>query len=309
MVSEAGASVYSASELARQGVPRPRRDACAAPSRSRAACRTRWPSWSRSSRRPSASASTSTTSTRRGSRRSLDAVVEDCVNAVGVDVNTASAPLLARVSGLNPTLAAEHRRATATSNGAFKTRTALLKVPRLGAEDLRAGGGLPAHHERRRTRSTPRRCTRKPIRWSRRSPTATQAAAEVDHRRRARSCKSLKPGAVRRRARSASRPSRDILAELEKPGRDPRPEFKTATFQDGVEKISRPEARHAARRRRHQRRGVRRLRRHRRAPGRPGARLPAGRPLRQGPARGGEGRRRRQGARARRSTWRASASR
>ena len=65
----------------------------------------------------------------------------------------------------------------------------------------------------------------------------------------------------------------DILAELEKPGRDPRPAFKTATFQEGVEKIVGPEARHDARGRGHQRRRVRRLRRRRRAPGRAGAHL------------------------------------
>ena len=69
---------------------------------------------------------------------------------------------------------------------------------------------------------------------------------------------------------------RDILAELEKPGRDPRPEFKTATFQEGVESSTRPAARHDARRRGDQRRGVRRVRRHRRASGRPGARVGTG---------------------------------
>jgi uncharacterized protein len=66
---------------------------------------------------------------------------------------------------------------------------------------------------------------------------------------------------------------KDILAELDKPGRDPRPEFKTAEFKEGVEDIERPESRHVARRRGHQRHQLRRLRRHRRASGRPGAHL------------------------------------
>ena len=80
--------------------------------------------------------------------RSLDAVVEDCVNAVGVDANTASAPLLARVSGIGPTLAqgiVQHRDA----NGPFKSRKALKAVPRLGPESVRAMRGLPAHQQRR----------------------------------------------------------------------------------------------------------------------------------------------------------------
>ena len=70
------------------------------------------------------------------------------MNSVGVDVNTASVPLLARVSGLNATLAAnivEHRN----GHGAFKNRKALLKVAAHGSEDVRAGGRVLAHHERR----------------------------------------------------------------------------------------------------------------------------------------------------------------
>ena len=85
-------------------------------------------------------------STRAKLARSLDAVVEDCVNAVGVDVNTASAPLLARVSGLGRLRGRRTSSRFRDANGAFKTRKALKKVPRLGAEGVRAGGGLPAHH-------------------------------------------------------------------------------------------------------------------------------------------------------------------
>ena len=76
-----------------------------------------------------------------GLARSLDAVVEDCVNSVGVDVNTASAPLLARVSGLNQTLAS-NIVAFRDENGAFKTRTALKKVPRLGAKAFEQAAGF-----------------------------------------------------------------------------------------------------------------------------------------------------------------------
>ena len=81
--------------------------------------------------------------------RSLDAVVEDCVNAVGVDVNTASAPLLTRVSGIGAGLA-ENIVAHRDANGPFRTRTALKEVPRLGPEGVRAVRRLPAHPRRRR---------------------------------------------------------------------------------------------------------------------------------------------------------------
>ena len=73
--------------------------------------------------------------------KSLDAVVEDCVNAVGVDVNTASAPLLARISGLNQTLA-KNIVAYRDENGAFKSRKALMKVPRLGAKTFEQAAGF-----------------------------------------------------------------------------------------------------------------------------------------------------------------------
>ena len=92
---------------------------------------------------------------------------------------------------------------------------------------------------------------------------------------------------------------KDILAELEKPGRDPRPDFKVARFNDGVEDIKDLQPGHGARRHGQQRRAVRRLRRPRRAPGRAGARQPAGQQVRQRCARGRQDRRHRQGARAR----------
>ena len=104
--------------------------------------------------------------------RTLDAVVEDCVNAVGVDLNTASAPLLARVSGLTPAVAASIVR-WRDAHGAFRSRAAAAGRGRPGPEDLRAGGRLPAHprrrqparHDRRAPRDLPggaRRCSAPP---------------------------------------------------------------------------------------------------------------------------------------------------
>ena len=127
---------------------------CAARCRSRGGCRIRSPNWSRSIRSRSASASTSTMSA-RSSSRSLDAVVEDCVNAVGVDLNTASAPLLARVSGLGR--AAGHRGASRRQR----------PVPARNAEGraaarpqgVRAMRGLPAHPEWRRSARRVRRAS------------------------------------------------------------------------------------------------------------------------------------------------------
>ncbi|CAB3798722.1 Tex family protein [Pararobbsia alpina] len=166
--------------------------------------------------------------------RSLDAVVEDCVNAVGVDVNTASVALLARVSGLNATLArniVEFRDA----NGAFPNREQLKKVPRLGdktfeqaAGFLRVNGGD------------------NPLDRSAVHPEAYPVVERIV----ARVKKDVGMLIGNRETLKGLTPSdfvderfglptvRDILAELEKPGRDPRPEFKTATFRDGVEKLS-----------------------------------------------------------------------
>ncbi len=123
------------------GVSESRRDRCAARSRSRAACRIRSPSSCASSRRRSASASISTTSTRSQLAKKLDAVVEDCVNAVGADVNTASAPLLARISGLTETIAEEHRRVPRRARPVPQPQQ-LLKVPRLGERTFEQAAGF-----------------------------------------------------------------------------------------------------------------------------------------------------------------------
>ena len=101
----------------------------------------------------------------RALARNLDATVEDCVNAVGVDVNTASAPLLSRVSGLNSLLAkniVEFRN----TNGAFRNRKAHAQSAAHGRQDLRASRRFSAHQRRRQSRSTALLSTRKPIRWS-----------------------------------------------------------------------------------------------------------------------------------------------
>ena len=166
--------------------------------------------------------------------RMLDTVVEDCVNAVGVDVNTASAPLLTRVSGLNGTLASNivtHRDA----NGRFTNRDALKAVPRLGAKTfeqaagfLRIAGGD------------------NPLDASSVHPEAYPVVEKIlrDVQRKVRDLmgdsNTLKALDPRRYVddRFGEPTVRDILSELDKPARDPRPEFKTAVFREGVEKLS-----------------------------------------------------------------------
>lgn len=165
--------------------------------------------------------------------RSLEAVVEDAVNAVGVDVNTASAPLLARVSGVGPSLA-EAIVAHRDANGPFKTRKDLLKVARLGpkafeqaAGFLRIAGGA------------------EPLDASSVHPEAYDVARKIvaacGRDIRALMGDSAALQRVDPRAfvdeRFGLPTVKDILAELEKPGRDPRPSFKTASFADGVNEI------------------------------------------------------------------------
>ncbi|MEQ1610369.1 MAG: Tex family protein [Hyphomonadaceae bacterium] len=166
--------------------------------------------------------------------RSLDAVVETCVNAVGVDVNTASAPLLARVSGLNSAVAANivtYR----DENGPFKARTGLKKVPRMGPKAFeQAAGFLRIMH------------AKNPLDASAVHPEAYPVAERIAEK----SGRPLKSIIGDKAFLSTLNPKdfadetfglptvTDIIAELVKPGRDPRPEFRTATFADGVEKIS-----------------------------------------------------------------------
>ena len=165
--------------------------------------------------------------------RSLDAVVEDCVNAVGVDVNTASAALLARISGLNSTLA-QNIVQFRDANGAFKSRSDLKKVPRLGDKTFeQAAGFLRVMNGDN------------PLDASAVHPETYPLVQRIaqDTGRDIRSLigdssflRSLDP--KRFTDESFGLPTvTDILKELEKPGRDPRPEFKTAEFQDGVESL------------------------------------------------------------------------
>ena len=165
--------------------------------------------------------------------RALDAVVEDCVNAVGVDVNTASVALLTRISGLSPVLAeniVRHRDA----NGAFRNRDALKGVPRLGPKTfeqaagfLRVIGGD------------------NPLDASAVHPEAYPVVERIlpDIRRNIRdlmgdsqALTALEPSKYTNE-RFGLPTVQDILRELEKPGRDPRPEFRTAAFRDGIEQL------------------------------------------------------------------------
>ncbi|MFJ2695720.1 Tex family protein [Streptomyces rochei] len=166
--------------------------------------------------------------------RSLDAVVEDCVNGVGVDVNTASAPLLARVSGITSGLA-ENIVAHRDANGPFTSRTELKKVPRLGpkayeqcAGFLRIRGGsdpLDASSVHPEAYPVVRRMVK----------TAGQEVAGLIGNTSV--LRSLRPADFVDETFGLPTVT-DILRELEKPGRDPRPAFRTATFKEGVEKIS-----------------------------------------------------------------------
>ncbi|EYD73671.1 Tex family protein [Limimaricola hongkongensis] len=165
--------------------------------------------------------------------KSLEAVVEDAVNAVGVDLNTASAPLLAHVSGLTPGLA-ESIVAHRDQTGAFTTRKELLKVARLGPRAFEQCAGFL------RIRNG-----REPLDASAVHPEAYGVARRImtDCGRDLRSLQA-EPGLLKQVRAEAyvdahfGLPTvRDILTELEKPGRDPRPSFRTATFAEGVEQI------------------------------------------------------------------------
>ena len=166
--------------------------------------------------------------------RSLDAVVEDCVNGVGVDLNTASAPLLARVSGLNQTIAQniiEYRN----QNGLFRNRKQLLKVTRLGdrtfeqaAGFLRIAGG------------------ENPLDRSSVHPEAYGVVEAIARRNNRKVDEIIGDSAFLRGLNPQDYVTeqfglptiKDIISELEKPGRDPRPEFRFASFEEGVETLS-----------------------------------------------------------------------
>jgi uncharacterized protein len=165
--------------------------------------------------------------------RSLDAVVEDCVNAVGVDVNTASAPLLTRVSGITGTLA-EGIVAHRDAHGPFRTRRALKDVARLGPKAFEQAAGflrIPGGDD--------------PLDASAVHPEAYPVVRRMLEATRTELTALIGNSA----ALKAIRPQdfvddtfglptvTDIIGELDKPGRDPRPSFKTATFKEGVEQV------------------------------------------------------------------------
>nr|WP_211261440.1 Tex family protein [Pseudonocardia acaciae] len=166
--------------------------------------------------------------------RSLDAVVEDAVNAVGVDVNTASAPLLRRVSGITEGLAeniVKHRDA----NGPFRARTALAEVPRLGPKAFEQcagflrirGGDNPLDSSGVHPEAYP--VVRRIL-----ASVGTELPKLIGDTR---TLRALRPDEFTDDTFGLPTVT-DIVAELEKPGRDPRPAFKTATFAEGVEKLA-----------------------------------------------------------------------
>ncbi|WPC05435.1 Tex family protein [Pseudomonas benzenivorans] len=165
--------------------------------------------------------------------RSLDAVVEDCVNAVGVDVNTASAALLARISGLNATLA-QNIVAHRDANGAFKTRDALKKVSRLGEKTFeQAAGFLRVMNGDNPLDASAVHPETYPLVQRIAADTGRDIRSLIGD---AAFLKRLDPKKFTDE-RFGLVTIGDILSELEKPGRDPRPEFKTAEFQEGVETL------------------------------------------------------------------------
>lgn len=164
----------------------------------------------------------------------LDAVVEDCVNAVGVDLNTASVPLLARVSGLAKSVA-QSIVSFRDAHGAFKNRRQLLDVPRLGEKTFEQAAGFL-----RITGGD------NPLDASSVHPEAYPVVEKILQKTGSDIFTLIGNQSVLRQLKASDFTDdqfgiptvKDILLELEKPGRDPRPEFKTAVFKEGVETIS-----------------------------------------------------------------------
>jgi uncharacterized protein len=168
-----------------------------------------------------------------GLARSLDSVVEDCVNAVGVDLNTASVPLLAQVSGLTATIA-ENLVQYREQNGAFRSRAQLKQVPRLGEKTFQQCAGFLRISD-----------GDEPLDASAVHPEAYPVVRRIVERT-GKPVRSLIGDSATLRRLDAKQfadalfgePTvRDILVELEKPGRDPRPEFRAAEFLEGVETL------------------------------------------------------------------------
>ena len=232
VVSEAGASVYSASELAAQEFPTLDVSLRGAVSIAR---RLQDPLAELVRIDPKAIGVGQYQHDVSPSRlsRKLDAIVEDCVNAVGADVNTASVPLLARISGLNePT--AKHIVSFRDEHGPFKDRRQILKVPRIGARAFVQAAGFLRIMD-----------GDNPLDRSAVHPEAYGIVARIVAQTGLAVGQLLGKASVLRAVRPEELVDaqfglptvKDILAELEKPGRDPRPDFRTASFKDGVERI------------------------------------------------------------------------
>jgi uncharacterized protein len=165
--------------------------------------------------------------------KSLDATVEDCVNAVGVDVNTASAPLLERISGLSSSVA-KNIIAYRDSKGIFKTRKELLKVPKLGDKTYEQAAGFLRINN-----------SKNPLDASAVHPESYEVVEKILSDTGCTVKEIIGNTDVLRKLSPAKYVDEkfgiptitDIISELEKPGRDPRPEFKTATFKEGVSEI------------------------------------------------------------------------
>lgn len=233
MVSEAGASVYSASELAAHEFPGLDVSLRGAVSIAR---RLQDPLAELVKIEPKAIGvgQYQHDVDQTGLARSLGAVVEDCVNLVGVDVNTASPALLTHVAGLNETLAT-NIVAFRNENGAYKTRKALMKVPRLGPKAFeQAAGFLRIMNGADPLDASAVHPEAYPVVERIAASTGRPVKAMIGDRA---FLKSLSPRQFADE-RFGIPTVTDILSELEKPGRDPRPEFKTASFADGVEKLT-----------------------------------------------------------------------
>ena len=233
VVSEAGASVYSASELAAKEFPELDVSLRGAVSIAR---RLQDPLAELVKIEPKAIGvgQYQHDVNQRELARSLDAVIEDCVNAVGVDVNTASAPLLSRVSGLNTSLAkniVEYR----DLHGRFENRKKLMEVSRFGAKAFEQAAGFLRIND-----------GDNPLDASAVHPEAYPVVERILEKLK----QDVKQIIGQKDALKGLSPTdftdekfgvptvRDIFNEIEKPGRDPRPEFKTATFKEGIETIN-----------------------------------------------------------------------
>lgn len=166
--------------------------------------------------------------------RALDAVVEDCVNKVGVDLNTASVPLLSRVSGIGESLA-QNIVAHRDANGPFASREKLKDVPRLGPKAFeQCAGFLKVTDGENPLDASAVHPESYPLIQKILAATKSDIHALIGD---AKTLRALKPQAFADDTFGLPTVA-DVLKELEKPGRDPRPEFKTAVFKEGVEKIT-----------------------------------------------------------------------